>query len=53
MLHIVKEPFRPVPDHVLRAMFAAIKAGEPLKAEQLAREETAQAAAEVMRLLAI
>jgi DNA-binding GntR family transcriptional regulator len=37
----------------LRAMFAAIKAGEPLKAEQLAREETAQAAAEVMRLLAI
>lgn len=37
----------------LRAMFAAIKAGEPEKAEQLAREETAQAAAEVMRLLAI
>ena len=37
----------------LRAMFAAIKAGEPAKAEQLAREETAQAAAEVMRLLAI
>jgi len=25
MLHIVKEPFRPVPDHVLRAMFAARK----------------------------
>jgi DNA-binding GntR family transcriptional regulator len=37
----------------LRAMFAAIKAGEAAKAEQLAREETAQAAAEVMRLLAI
>jgi DNA-binding GntR family transcriptional regulator len=37
----------------LRAMFAAIKAGEASKAEQLAREETAQAAAEVMRLLAI
>jgi DNA-binding GntR family transcriptional regulator len=37
----------------LRAMFAAIKAGEPAKAERLAREETAQAAAEVMRLLAI
>ena len=25
MLHIVKEPFRPVPDAVLRAMFAARK----------------------------
>jgi DNA-binding GntR family transcriptional regulator len=37
----------------LRAMFAAIKAGKPSQAEQLAREETAQAAAEVMRLLAI
>lgn len=37
----------------LRAMFAAIKARKPSQAEQLAREETAQAAAEVMRLLAI
>lgn len=36
----------------LRAMFAAIKARKPSQAEQLAREETAQAAAEVMRLLA-
>ena len=36
----------------LRAMFAAIKAGKASQAEQLAREETAQAAAEVMRLLA-
>lgn len=36
----------------LRAMFAAIKAGKPVQAEELAREETAHAAAEVMRLLA-
>jgi DNA-binding GntR family transcriptional regulator len=36
----------------LRAMFTAIKAGNALKAEKLAREETAQAAAEVMNLLA-
>jgi DNA-binding GntR family transcriptional regulator len=37
----------------LRAMFAAIQARKASQAEQLAREETAQAAAEVMRLLAI
>jgi DNA-binding GntR family transcriptional regulator len=36
----------------LRAMFAAIKAGNAAQAETLAREETAQAAAEVMHLLA-
>jgi DNA-binding GntR family transcriptional regulator len=36
----------------LRAMFVAIKAGNAGQAEKLAREETAQAAAEVMRLLA-
>jgi DNA-binding GntR family transcriptional regulator len=36
----------------LRALFAAIKAGNATQAENLAREETAQAAAEVMRLLA-
>lgn len=35
----------------LRAMFAAIKAQNSVLAEKLAREETAQAAAEVMRLL--
>lgn len=35
----------------LRAMFAAIKAGDAQLAEKLAREETAHAAAEVMRLL--
>ena len=35
----------------LRAMFAAIKAGNAQLAEKLAREETAHAAAEVMRLL--
>jgi DNA-binding GntR family transcriptional regulator len=35
----------------LRAMFAAIKAGNALQAEKLGREETAQAAAEVMHLL--
>ena len=36
----------------LRAMFAAIKAGNTAQAETLAREETAQAAAEVIHLLA-
>lgn len=36
----------------LRAMFAAIKAGNAAQAEKLAREETAQAAAEVIQLLA-
>ena len=36
----------------LRAMFAAIKAGNAAQAETLAREETAQAAAEVIHLLA-
>ncbi len=35
----------------LRAMFAAIKAGDAMLAEKLAREETAQAAAEVIHLL--
>ena len=35
----------------LRAMFAAIKAQNSVLAEKLARKETAQAAAEVMRLL--
>lgn len=36
----------------LRAMFAAIEAGDAVEAELLGRQETAQAAAEVMRLLA-
>lgn len=36
----------------LRAMFAAIKAGDAVLAEKLGREETAQAAAEVIHLLA-
>jgi DNA-binding GntR family transcriptional regulator len=36
----------------LRAMFAAIKDGNAAQAEKLAREETAQAAAEVIQLLA-
>ena len=35
----------------LRAMFAAIKAGNAVLAEKLGREETAQAAAEVIHLL--
>lgn len=35
----------------LRAMFAAIKAGNAAQAEKLAREETAQAGAEVIKLL--
>lgn len=36
----------------LRAMFAAVKAGDAAQAELLGRKETAQAATEVMRLLA-
>ena len=36
----------------LRAMFAAIKAGDAAKAEEQARDETDRAAAEVMHLLA-
>ena len=36
----------------LRAMLAAIKAGDAARAEMLGRKETAQAVAEVMRLLA-
>jgi DNA-binding GntR family transcriptional regulator len=36
----------------LRTMFAAIKAGNAAQAEMLGRKETAQAATEVMRLLA-
>jgi len=35
----------------LRTIFAAIKAGNAAQAEMLGRKETAQAAAEVMRLL--
>jgi DNA-binding GntR family transcriptional regulator len=35
----------------LRAMFAAIRAGDAVQAETLAREETAHAAAEVTQLL--
>jgi DNA-binding GntR family transcriptional regulator len=35
----------------LRAIFAAIKAGNAAQAEMLGRKEAAQAAAEVMRLL--
>jgi hypothetical protein len=35
----------------LRAIFAAIRSGNAAQAEMLGRKETAEAAAEVMRLL--